>query len=215
MSRASLTPQEIEAGRSRVITAATELFAQDGFEAVTMRAIGREMGRSPTTPYTYFSNKEEIFAEVRTRAFARFADALEDGIRNMHNPLVRLRAMCGAYAGFARDNPDAYRLMFELRQGGMAEYPPLKLQRERSFGHPLGAARDAVSQGLLQGDPLTLAHTIWACCHGIVSLELAGQLDLGRSLDELVEPVTEAILRAYQTPSADHEIARQIPGETT
>lgn len=214
MSRASLTPQEIEAGRSRVIAAATQLFAQDGFEAVTMRAIGREMGRSPTTPYTYFSNKEEIFAEVRTRAFARFADALEDGIRNVRSPVVRIQAMCRAYAGFARDNPDAYRLMFELRQGEMADYPPLKSQRERSFAQPLEAARDAVGQGLLQGDPLTLAHTVWACCHGIVSLELAGQLDLGRSLDELVEPVTEAILRAYQTPSAAQEIPQQNPGES-
>lgn len=200
MSRASLTQEEIEENRSRVVEAATQLFVEEGFEAVTMRSIGRKLGRSAATPYSYFANKEEIFAEVRTRAFARFADALEEGTRDQANPVDRLKAMCRAYAGFARDNPDTYRLMFELRQGEMADYPPLKRARERSFAQPLNAALEAVDLALLQGDPLILAHTVWACCHGIVSLALAGQLDLGRSLDELVEPVIDAMLGAFRAP---------------
>lgn len=48
-----------------------------GISGVTMRQISQRLGVSQTTPYKYFSNKEDILAAVRAAAFRRFSDRLE------------------------------------------------------------------------------------------------------------------------------------------
>ena len=63
---------EISAFRERICAAAFELFATQGYAAVTMRAIATKIGCSPMTPYRYFVNKSEIFALVSAEAFRRF-----------------------------------------------------------------------------------------------------------------------------------------------
>ena len=42
-------------------------------------------------------------------------------------------------------------------------------------------------------DPDTVAHLFWAAVHGLVSLELAGKLNLGRDLASLVAPMQETL----------------------
>lgn len=50
--------------RSRILQIASELFAARGYEAVTMREIARAVGRSHTTIYTYFADKEALLHEL-------------------------------------------------------------------------------------------------------------------------------------------------------
>lgn len=86
---------------------------------------------------------------------------------------------------FALDEADAYRIMFELRQPADAlRSPELAAQSRRAFGCLHEAVRDAVAAGALHGDPLTVAHLLWASTHGLVSLHLAGRLS-ARSLEQL------------------------------
>ena len=63
------------------------LFDTGGRDAVTLRAISKELGCSPMQPYRYFpGGKQEILAEVKTRAFNHFAahqeGVLADGVAN-------------------------------------------------------------------------------------------------------------------------------------
>jgi hypothetical protein len=44
---------------------------------------------------------------------------------------------------------------------------------------------EAVEAGALEGDPLTIAHLLWAGAHGLVSLHLAGKLSSGRGFAQL------------------------------
>ena len=185
MPRAPLSEQEIEAFRTRAVAAATHLFAEHGYEAVTMRTLAKSLGVSAMTPYRYFDNKSALFAQVRTEAFRRFADAQRDAVANDQAPMVSLLGLERAYIQFALDEPDAYRIMFELRQAPAGTYPELDAESARAFSYLHGAVKLAVAQKVLPGDPLTVAHTLWAHTHGIVSLHLAGKLGMGRDLEEL------------------------------
>jgi hypothetical protein len=49
----------------------------------------------------------------------------------------------------------------------------------------------AVEEGFMNGDPLTIAHVLWANTHGLVSLHLSGKLLMGRSLKDLSQVVLE------------------------
>ncbi|MBC7978874.1 MAG: WHG domain-containing protein [Myxococcales bacterium] len=53
---------------------------------------------------------------------------------------------------------------------------------------------EAVTRGVLAGDPNELAHIYWAGLHGLVSLHLAGKLRIGRSLDSLIGPVIDHLI---------------------
>ena len=216
MPRLALGADDLAAFRRRAIAAATRLFAAHGYDAVTMRAVAAELGVSAMTPYRYFDGKEALFAGVRAEAFRRFADRLEAALTGKGTPVARLGRLKQAYIAFAVDEPDAYRIMFELAQP--SPDPPahapiargrgagaghhswhdseLAAQSARAFATLHRTVGEAVKAGELRGDPRTIAHLIWADTHGLVSLHLAGKL-VGRSLAELAR--------------VDHELAAFRP----
>jgi AcrR family transcriptional regulator len=188
MPRAALHPDDVAAFRRRLADAAMHLFAELGYDGVTMRAVAAALDVSAMTPYRYVAGKEELFALVRAEAFRRFADRLEQGIERAQDAVDRLRKLKRAYVKFAVDEPDAYRIMFELRPPeakAARDLPELARESRRAFGCLQRCVQQAVESGDLEGDPLTLAHLLWAGTHGLVSLHLAGRLQQGRTLEQL------------------------------
>jgi AcrR family transcriptional regulator len=191
MPRASLTREQVEAFRGRAVEAATGLFAELGYRGVTLRSVAAELGVSPMTPYRYFENKEELFAMVRTEAFRRFADAQRDAVRSDQDAAATLQALGMAYVRFALEEPAAYHIMFELHQAPAGTYPELEKQGARAFSYLHAAVEGAITAGLMGGEALHQAHILWAQVHGLVSLHLAGKLELGCSLEDLLPEVFE------------------------
>jgi AcrR family transcriptional regulator len=184
--RAALAADDIAAFRRRAAGAAMHLFAERGHDAVTMRSVAAALGVSAMTPYRYLAGMDELFALVRAEAFRRFADRLEAALARKGDPIARLLRLKRAYVKFAIDEPDAYRIMFEVRSPAAAAEPPeVARESRRAFGCLHRTVADAVAAGQLVGDPLTLAHLAWASSHGLVSLHLAGRLGIGRSLAQL------------------------------
>ena len=185
MARVALRPDEIDAFRRRAAEAAMHLFAAQGYEAVTMRSLADALGVSAMTPYRYLEGgKTELFGLVRAEAFRRFADRLEAALARGGEVLERLQRLKQAYVRFALDEPDAYRMMFELR-GDDADLPELARESARAFACLRRTVTEAVDAGELEGDALSLAHLFWASTHGLVSLHLAGRLSAGRSVAQL------------------------------
>ncbi|MBX3158149.1 MAG: TetR/AcrR family transcriptional regulator [Deltaproteobacteria bacterium] len=181
MPRAALQPDEVEAFRRRAGEAATRLFAAQGYEAVTLRAVAAELGVSAMTPYRYIAGKDELIALVRTRAFQRFADELERASAAVADPIRRLRVLKKAYLSFAVRRADEYRIMFELRGAADDErWPELAREATRAFGALLDAVRAAIATRAITGDAATVAHLLWAGAHGLASLRLAGRIPPAR-----------------------------------
>lgn len=209
MPRLALQPDDIAAFRARAAAAATRLFAARGYDGVTMRALADELGVSAMTSYRYLAGKDELFALVRAEAFRRFGARLERAVARVVDPGARLRRLKQAYIAFAVDEADAYRIMFELRSPpaaaagdagpAAAAWPEVEEASRRAFAVLHDAVRAAIAAGLLAGDPLTVAHLLWASTHGLVSLHLAGRLTL-RSLAELA--------------AVDHELGQLAPRAT-
>ena len=202
MPRVALSQDEIASFRERICAAASRLFAEQGYEAVTLRAIAAKIGCSPMTPYRYFRDKDEIFASVRAAAFRRFAAYKEAAIAGITDPALRLRALGRAYVAFALADPDGYRIMFALLQGSAAEHPEVVRDGARAWAPIRDAVEQAIEAGVLKGDVDTVAHLFWAGMHGIVSLELAGKLNLGRDLRSLLNPMLDSLLRGNAADSA-------------
>jgi AcrR family transcriptional regulator len=184
MPRRALSPEDIETFRSRAVEAAMRLFAERGYEGVSLRSVAAALGVSAMAPYRYFENKAEMFAMVRAEAYRRFADRLQ-AVPGEPDPLQHLWKLREAYLEHALSDPDGYRVMFALAQEPSEQYPALTVQSGRAFQLLVDAVNRAVDAGAVAGDPLTVAHLLWASTHGLVALHLAGKLTLGRTLEEL------------------------------
>lgn len=203
MPRSALSPEQIDDFRQRLVSSATRLFAQRGYDGVTLRAIASELGCSPMTPYRYFRDKAAIFAAVRTAAYGSFADTQQACCDADLSPLEVLAALGRAYIRFAIDNSDAYRLMFELGQPDPDGFPELRAAELRSWTPLRDWMQRAVEAGLIEGDPDVLAHVFWSGVHGIASLQLAGKLVFGCGVEDVFEPVLRTLLMGNRGAATD------------
>lgn len=191
----TLSAADIEAFRARLCDVAEGLFAAHGPDGVTLRELAEALGVSSMTPYRYFKDKDAILAAVRTRAFNRFAEAMEEA-------LARLRKASGgqpgnAYLDFALANPAAYRMMFDVNQPTASDYPDLVAAMERARLTMGAGLRDMAAQGKIKGDMEMMAHIYWSAMHGAVMLELAGLLHEPLDARAIATPAIEALARQF------------------
>ncbi|MBI1179903.1 MAG: TetR family transcriptional regulator [Alphaproteobacteria bacterium] len=205
----ALTEAEIEAFRDRLCAAATRRFAELGYEGVSMRGLAADVGCSPMTPYTYFKDKEDIFAAVRAAAFKRLADLLEDLAAQHSDPLERGRVMGDAYLDFALSEHDCYKIMFELTQPDEQAYPDLVAQVARCRRLMIQPTRTLVREGILSGEPEAVWQMFWAGVHGVIVLHLTGKLLPGTGIHDLYAEVLGALMRGVRGPNF-HQIEHTL-----
>ena len=161
--------------RRAVLDAASRLLVQEGLPALTLRRVAREVGCSTTVLYTLFGGKPGIVAALWQEGFDRLWQA-EAGALASDDLLERLTALGEAYRANALQNPDYYRLMFG---GAVPSYHPSdEAGRDRpTFRVLVDAVQACIDAGLLRPeDPAQIALVLWATVHGVVSLELSGNL---------------------------------------
>lgn len=180
----SLSAEQVEEFRARLCAVAQHRFATEGRDAVSMRQLADALGCSPMTPYRYFRNKDEILAAVRTAAFDRFAEALEQAAAQAGGDLRAAGQAVGeAYVRFALGDPDGYRLMFDVAQPHPDRYPELVRASTRARRTMSASLDRLVRAGVFHGDPELLGFAFWAGMHGLVMLHLAGKLPAERDLE--------------------------------
>lgn len=209
----ALTEQEIASFREELCRAATQLFAERGYEGVTMRTLAKKVGCSPMTPYRYFESKEEIFAVVRAAAFERLATACEKATNEAANELAAAQATSFAYLDFAMREPHAYRIMFELAQPDDAAYPDLANAVEKSRQFMLGPLEGMIEQGILQGDPALLSYVFWAGIHGVIVLQLSGKLEEEIDINTLFGTMLQTLGQGAKGPNFDKMAALGGPSD--
>ena len=198
----NLSPADIADFRERLCDAAERLFAEHGTEAVTIRQLAAEVGVSPMTPYRYFKDKDAILAAARARAFDRHAEALEQAYEASGgaDPVARANAIGAAYVRFALDNPEAYKLMFDIKQPNAWDYADLKRAGERSRATMTIHLRDLVAAGVLKGDPDLIGHLYWSAIHGPLMLHFSGLLPPEYGARTLIGHLTDALSRLVSEP---------------
>ena len=170
--------REREKLKKQILDAARYLFARDGYDSVTMRAIAERIEYSPRTLYLHFQDKEVLIRELCRHDFSEFGKGFAK-LATVKDPIQRLKALGLAYARFGEDFPNHYRLMF------MSEAPDYEGKGEEEWkGDPemdayaflLGTAAEAIATGRLlpiYKDPELLAQTMWAGIHGVLALHFS------------------------------------------
>ncbi|MBI1319986.1 MAG: TetR family transcriptional regulator [Candidatus Hydrogenedens sp.] len=111
--------------RAELIGGSYALFARDGFHAVTMRQLAKELGVSTGTLYHYFENKSDLFMQMFRHLVERdIGDALAK-VADAHTPIERVRG----FFEYVQEREEHLRRMvvlffdFQRQQSGQHDAP--------------------------------------------------------------------------------------------
>lgn len=184
-----------ETVKERLVNSATELLATRPQESVTVRAVATAAGASTTAVYSLFGGKDGLVEAVRGTAVAGLFQAVST-VPTSDDPLADLCALAAAYRQWGREHRHLYTVLF----GGVQAFQPTGALGATDPMRPLIAAIDrAVAESVLDGESPSIALSLWATLHGLVTLELAGALD-APTAEGAFRPTIQATLRGWATP---------------
>jgi AcrR family transcriptional regulator len=93
---------------------ALELMASGGPDAITLRAIAREMGMTANAIYGYFATRDDLVTTLISNVYTSLADSVDaawDAAPAQH-PAARIQAWAHAFRNWALANPEGFRLVY-------------------------------------------------------------------------------------------------------
>lgn len=191
--------REVEELKSKILSAATKLFKDKGYENVSMRKIAQKIEYSPTTIYIYFKNKQDILFHLLQDGYAIFLDYLQRAANSTDvQDSDRLRQTCKAYVYFGLDYPDYYELIFNRNlqlEGELRE----NSDRYKGFQLLVALVEECIKAGVLKEEQaILISQSIWASLHGITALLIAFPSFPWEDKDELIKLHIETMLRGWK-----------------
>ena len=169
-----------------IVAGALALIERTGSDdAVTLRAVARQVGIAAPSIYAHFPDRDAVLMAVVVRIFDELTEAIEQGEKSAgQDPAGRLVAGCEAYVAFGLDHPARYGVLFSRQRPaapgygkpvpiGPAGRPVLEFGAE-TFALLVQAIQDCVTAGVSAStDAVADATAVWVALHGTVSLRTA------------------------------------------
>jgi AcrR family transcriptional regulator len=160
--------------RDTLMEAALASIAAHGTEKLSLRALAREAGVSPTAPYRHFPSKQSLLAALAEKGFLELRARFDAVAAEPHADLEqRLLALGMAYIEFALENPTSYELMFGSVLGDFSGYESLNAAGQGCYRVLYRILEEGLSPERSPGLTATrLGGVVWAAVHGVASLML-------------------------------------------
>jgi AcrR family transcriptional regulator len=173
-----------DALRVRLLDRAGELISTQGAAALSLRKLAADVETSTTAVYSLFGGKPALVRELFIEAFDRLGRRLRAVIRTGEptEDLVRLGL---AYRDSALADPHLYTVMF-----GDAGFEPDDGAHTTALA-ALAPLREVIGAGVetavFAGPSGDMAMACWGIVHGLVSLELSGNVPGGDAVASTYE----------------------------
>jgi AcrR family transcriptional regulator len=169
--------------RERVLKAALEAFAEQGFAGTSMRDIARTARiRSPSL-YHYFPSKESLYEAVQQRMAEEMCEVIVSAMSRSHDLPSMARETVGRLFDFLLANRAYVQLGFHHRLDGGAPFD--RRITDRWLGLMDGLMRPAELQGTLKMvDPTLLLITADGLIHWHLANDFYYRVLLGKGLED-------------------------------
>jgi len=157
--------------RRALLAAAHDLLAGEGPGALSVRRIATAAGMSTMNVYSRFGGKDGVLDELFAEGFRRLSEAMAK-TPSTDDTLTDLRECGLAYRRFANEHPTYYSLMFDRVAPDYEPSPAARAEALGALGRLEARVQRAMDAGAIRpGDAFAVATGLWACQHGLVSLE--------------------------------------------
>ena len=192
--------REKEQLRRQILSAARELFVNEGYENVSMRKIADKIEYSPTTIYLYFKDKADLLDSVCKETLLSLLNTLELLKRDKSDPVEVLRKSGKAYVEFGLKYPQDYKLTFVVRpqfQKGLG------LQEgsvgERVFDYLRAMVSECIRQERFrQVDVEITGQALWSAVHGVTLLLIDFPDFPWTDKDKLIDTVIQTMIEGLR-----------------
>lgn len=181
--------------RAALLSAAAEQIAEEGADAVSLRALARRCGVSHAAPTHHFGDRTGLFTALAAQGFELLADALSAaGGEPVDAGLAYIRS--------ALDRPGHFDVMFRHDLLDDAD-PRLRAARERA-GVPLG---ELVARETGHPDVHDRAARLaaWSIAHGFAALWREGAFTDSGTDAESVERLARTVLSSVRFVPCRHD----------
>jgi AcrR family transcriptional regulator len=164
--------------KNALIGAGIEILSKEGIHGLSLRKVAQRAGVSHAAPYAHYADKQALVAAISTAGYRRLYETLRAvDTRYAGDPLRRLVEAAWAYAQFALQDPDHFKITFSGVIEKEQAYPSFVEMSQKSFELVVQiVAACQAAHVLKSGPPELLAVSVWGLVHGVVSLLLEGQI---------------------------------------
>jgi AcrR family transcriptional regulator len=173
--------EEKDRRRAEIVDAAEALYAETGWDGITMDQVARQARLSRALLYVYFEDKADLHLALVERSLdalrARFDAARQGHARGIEE----VEAIGRAYLDFSREQPHYFDACarYQSHQSGTAGAAPHSNEAAcMAAGHRVHEVIvESLNRGMADGsirgdlgDPYVTALALWAFSHGVIQI---------------------------------------------
>jgi AcrR family transcriptional regulator len=208
--------RERDRTRDAILTAARELFVNDGYRNVTMRKIAERIEYSPAAIYSYYASKDDIFLALANEGFHRLDARVQAAMIVDGDPLENVRACWWAFYEFSKEQPEYFLLMFVDRTVPRIteEWEGFEFLQQMLI-NAVDAIQKAIDAGAFPStlSPNVAMHMLWAGLLGPAVVGIRHRLASGEDYDALARDVLNATIAGLQAGIPTTFVSCKCPGE--
>lgn len=157
-------PPKAKFKKEEIVAAALKIVQEEGFAALTARALGSQLGSSACPIFTVFQNMEEVHESVRTAAKALYKEYIEKGLSES----PAFKGVGTQYILFAANEPKLFQLLFMAEQEQTPDLASILPLIDESYDSILHSIEEGY--GITGAPAERLYRHLWIYTHGIATL---------------------------------------------
>lgn len=173
------TPSNYHHGnvKEALLNAAQNHIENNQGEMISLRALSKEVGVTPSAVYNHFADKNALILAVKIRIFQSFNKFFAENCKETENPDKALIEMCLAYFHFSREFPSLFQFIFsspipmEWLTDEIVDVSCHCIVRTRGF---VFAIHEKYQLHCSEEEVVNATLLIWSQLHGIVTLRNSG-----------------------------------------
>ncbi len=167
------------ATKERILAAASNAFAREGYSATTVEAIAEAAGTAPASVYNHFESKAGVAQALAEDALAAHDRYVAASWSLEVSPLERLIAAAGAILAFALEQPTLFQAMSLSYLRPLGLFPAdttaataIGARRRQQLEHVMTNIEEAIEAGELEPmDVRATSRFIMAALAGVLTME--------------------------------------------
>ncbi len=171
--------EERDRRRTEIVDAADTLYAEAGWDSITMDQVARRARLSRALVYVYFKDKSDLHLALVERALGILRQRFETARAGATSGLEEVEAIGRAYVAFPSELPHYFDacVRYQARPVGDGEIDPNEAVCLAAGSRVHQCIVDALARGVADGsirgdlgDLLATALALWAFTHGVIQI---------------------------------------------
>ena len=165
--------------KGALLDAAQNHIENNDGEMISLRALSRQVGITPSAVYNHFSDKNALMRAIKIRFFETFNEFFEKSCNSNSTPEQSLLEMCIAYFRFSRKYPSQFRFLFSsslFMECSTAEIVDVTCRGIVKVRGLVFEIHQQHQTNCTEEELVNITLLIWSQLHGIVTLRNSGSI---------------------------------------